>query len=181
MEITVVLETCGGSENNNFGNVCVEPSCGGYTIGYWKNHTCDITLDQVKELNKLNLFKPTGWSYPPFDNNHISTARTQIHDYLDGANAVDMRWMLSAQLIATKLNVLHDLLSKSTVVYVDPSTYVPSGFISIGGIIENANAALALPHPAYRSLQEFWKNVLDNLNNNEFKFVSSKPCPVVYS
>jgi len=181
-EITIILVSGESSENNNFGNVCLKPGCGGHTIGFWTscNGQSLITLDYVKELNKENFYKPNGWTYPPFDNIHITTARTQIKNYLLSANAVDMRWMLSAQLIATKLNVLKGFLCRSTIVYVGPSTNVPSGFISIGGIIENADVALSLPHPAYRSLQEFWKNVLDNLNNNNFKFVSPKPCPVVY-
>jgi hypothetical protein len=159
----------------------LEQGCGGKTLGFWsnKNGQALITSSDVSALNGLNLYTPSGWSYPPFSTT-LTTAKTQIHDYLLSATATDMRWMLSAQLIATKLNVLHAFLTGSTIVYVDPSTYVPSGFISIGGIIENANAALALPHPAYRSLQEFWKNVLDNLNNNEFDFVCPTPCRVEY-
>jgi len=92
-----------------------------------------------------------------------------------------MRWMLSAQLITTELNVLHGYLDGSTMVYVGPSTLVPSGFISINEIMDKANTALALPYPAYRAEQEFWKNLLDGLNNNKFYFVCPTPCyPIVY-
>jgi len=56
-----------------------------------------------------------------------------------------------------------------------PSTYVPSGFIRINDIMDNAKAALLLPHPANRAEQQFWKNLLDGVNNEEFS-----PNPVIF-
>jgi hypothetical protein len=164
----------------DFGNVCLMPGTGGKTLGFWsnKNGQALITSSDVTELNALNLYKPTGWAYPPFSTTDLSKAKTQIKNYLLSATAVDMRWMLSAQLIATKLNVLHGFLSGSTIVYVGPSTYVPSGFISIDEIMANANTALA---GTDRAEQEYWKNLLDGLNNNRLPFVCSEPCyPIVY-
>jgi len=178
--LTVSVESGEISEGNNFGNVCLEPGCGGHTIGFWKTHTDLIILSYVMELNELNLFRPSGWSFPPFDNTDIGNARVQIQNYLQEATAVDMRWMLSAQLVATKLSVLHGFLNGSTIVHVGPSSYVPSGFISVNGIMENANAALLLPHPENRPQQEFWKNLLLGVNQNDFEFVCPTPCPVVY-
>jgi hypothetical protein len=171
-EITVELgQTYTGID---FGNVCLKQGTGGKTIGFWsnKNGQALITPTDISALNALNLYKPSGWTYPPF------TDKTQIANYLLSANAKDMRWMLSAQLIATKLNVLHGFLSGSTIVYVGPSSYVPSGFISIDGIMENANNALA---GTDRAAQEYWKNLLDGLNNNWLPFVCPGPCyPIVY-
>jgi hypothetical protein len=157
-----------------FGNVCLMPGTGGKTLGFWsnKNGQALITPSDLTELNALNLYKPKGWVYPPF------TDKTQIKSYLLNATAVDMRWMLSAQLIATKLNVLHGFLSGSTMVYVGPSIYVDSGFISIDDIMANANTALL---SGTRAEQEYWKNLLDGLNNNWLPFVCSGPCyPIVY-
>ena len=91
-----------------------------------------------------------------------------------------MRFMLSAQLIATKLNVLHGYLDGTTIVYVGSSSYVPSGFIRIDEIMDNANAALAMSHPDNRDEQEYWKGLLDGLNNNLLPFVCPEPCPVIY-
>jgi hypothetical protein len=89
-----------------------------------------------------------------------------------------MRWMLSAQLIATTLDVRHGYLDPSTIVYVGPSPYVPSGFISIGEIMDNANTALL---GTDRAEQEYWKNLLDGVNNNRLPFVCTAPClPIVY-
>jgi uncharacterized repeat protein (TIGR01451 family) len=171
--ITVKLQSGEISENNNFGNVCLMPGTGGKTLGFWsnKNGQALITSGDLGALNALDLHKPKGWTYPPF------TDKTQIKNYLLNATAVDMRWMLSAQLIATELNVRHGFLSNSTIVYVGPSTYVPSGFISIKEIMENANSALA---GTDRAAQEYWKNLLDGLNNNWLPFVCPEPCSIVY-
>jgi len=167
----------------SFGNVCVKPGTGGLTLGFWsnKNGQSLITASDVTALNALNLFTPTGWTYPPFSTIALNTAKTQIKNYLLSATAVDMRWMLSAQLIATKLDVLHGFLTASTMVYVGISTYVLTGFISIGEIINNAKAALLKPHPAFRAEQEYWKNLLDGLNNNRLPFVCPAPCPFNYT
>jgi len=171
-EITVELgQTYTGFD---FGNICLMQGTGGKTIGFWsnKNGQALITFTDISALNALNLYTPSGWMYPPF------TDKTQIKNYLLSATAKDMRWMLSAQLIATKLNVLHGFLSGSTIVYVGPSSYVPSGFISINEIMENANNALA---GTDRAAQGYWKNLLDGLNNNWLPFVCPEPCyPIVY-
>jgi len=155
-----------------FGNVCLMPGTGGRTLGFWsnKNGQALINSSDVTALNGLNLYKPDKWAYPPFNTSDISisTARTQIKNYLLSATAVNMSWMLSAQLIATKLNVLHGFLSGSTIVYVN------SGFISIDDIMANAYTAL---QSGTRAEQEYWKNLLDGLNNNRLWFVCPGPCP----
>jgi hypothetical protein len=176
-EITVELGKT--YTDNDFGNVCLMPGTGGKTLGFWsnKNGQALITSDDVTKLNALNLYPLSGLGYPPFSS-VLATAKTQIKNYLLSATAVNMSWMLSAQLIATKLNVLHGFLSGSTIVYVGPSTYVPTGFISIDDIMANANSALA---GTDRAAQEYWKNLLDGLNNNRLPFVCPGPCyPIVY-
>jgi hypothetical protein len=157
---------------DDFGNVCLKPGQGGLTLGYWsnKNGQALITFGDIGVLNGLNLYKP-GWAYPPF------RTKDQIRTYLLSANAVDMRWMLSAQLIATELDVGHGFLIAFTIVYVGPSPYVPSGFISIGDIMGNANTALS---GTDRAEQEYWKNLLDGVNNNRLPFVCPAPCSIVY-
>jgi hypothetical protein len=172
---TVVLtdgETVVGPE---FGNVCVKQGTGGLTLGFWsnKNGQALITGSDVATLNGLALFTPAVWTYPPFSIT-LNTAKTQIKNYLLSATAKDMRWMLSAQLIATELDVIHGYLSASTIVYVGPSTFVPTGFITIGDIMNNANGALSMGTSA-RATQEYWKNLLDGLNNNRLPFVCPSP------
>jgi hypothetical protein len=175
--ITVTLLSGEIKENNNFGNLCLEPGQGGKTIGYWANAGNSlIDSSDVGVLNGLNLFKPSGWPYPPFDSSNINTARSQIRNYLLSANARNMWWMLSAQLIATMLNVMHGYLDDSTLVCVDPPAC--TAFMTINDIINGAIGALGSNKP--RSEQEYWKNLLDLLNNNQLPFVSPEPCPVEY-
>ncbi|MDI9644254.1 MAG: SdrD B-like domain-containing protein [Candidatus Verstraetearchaeota archaeon] len=162
-----------GDTRIDFGNVCLKPGSGGKTIGFWsnKNGQALINSEDVKALNALNLYKPTGWTYPKFSDT-LSTAKAQVKNYLLSASAKEMKWMLSAQLIATVLNTRHGL-SSSTIVYVGPSAYVPGGFITISDIISNANSALS---GTDRSAQAYWKDICDGLNNNRFKLVG----PPVY-
>lgn len=156
-----------------FGNVCLMPGTGGKTLGFWsnKNGQALINSTDVIELNKLNLYKPSGWTYPKFSSD-LATAKSQIKNYLLSATAQEMKWMLSAQLIATKLNVLHGFLNPNTIIYIDGK------FISIGEIIGNANSALT---GTDRTQQEYWKNLLDGVNNNRFYFICDEPCyPITY-
>jgi hypothetical protein len=147
-----------------FGNVKLTCGHGGLTIGYWTNKNGQglISTGDVGLLNTLNLYKING--YPPFSTT-LSTAKTQIKNYLNGATATDMRYMLSAQLIATELGCQHGL-SAGTIVYTG------TGFMTIEDIMTKANTALLLGNSASaRSTQEYWKNLLDGINNNRLPFV----------
>jgi hypothetical protein len=96
--------------------------------------------------------------------------------------------MLSVQLAAMKLNVLHGFVSGSALVFAGANPTgcsVPvnvAGFISISDLIADANAQLGacgtpcvvLSGPV-RVCQEFDKNALDKANNN-LNFVQGTPC-----
>ncbi len=171
LSITINLLSGEVSEDNNFGNLCLVQGYGGRTLGFWANAGNGLITDEdIAYLNSLNLFKPNGWIYPPFEN------KAQIRNYLLSASARNMWWMLSAQLIAAILNVRHGFLDGSTLVCVDPPAC--STFMTINDIINGAISALGPDTP--RSVQEYWKNLLDMLNNNQLPFVSTEPCPVVY-
>jgi uncharacterized repeat protein (TIGR01451 family) len=155
-------------ENNNFGNLCLEPGHGGRTIGYWANAGNSlIDPSDIAYLNSLNLY-PTSWG-PSF------LSPSDIRNYLLKANAKNMWWMLSAQLIAAILNVRHDYLDGSTLVCVNPPACTT--FMTINAIINGAIGALS---SGDRSEQAYWKDLLDKLNNNMLPFVSPDPCPVEY-
>jgi uncharacterized repeat protein (TIGR01451 family) len=174
--ITVTLLSGEISMDHNFGNLCLEPGHGGKTLGYWANAGNSlIDSSDVGVLNGLNLFRPSGWPYPPFSSD-INTTRSQIKNYLLKADAKNMWWMLSAQLIAAILNVRHGYLDGSTLVCVDPPAC--STFMTINDIINGAIGALGSNVP--RATQEYWKNLLDKLNNNQLPFVSPEPCPINY-
>ena len=169
ISITVTLLSGEISMDNNFGNLCLEPGQGGKTIGYWANAGNSlIDSSDIAYLNTLNLY-PTSWG-PPF------SSPSQIRNYLLNANAKNMWWMLSAQLIATILNVMHGYLDGSTLVCVDPPACTT--FMTINDIINGAIGALGSNVP--RATQAYWKDLLDKLNNNMLPFVSPVPCPVEY-
>jgi len=171
LSITIDLLSGEVSEDNNFGNLCLIQGYGGRTLGFWANAGNKlIDPDDISYLNSLNLFKPSGWAYPPFRSN------SEIRNYLLSANAKNMWWMLSAQLIAAILNVRHGFLDGTTMICVDPPTC--SIFMSINEIIDGAVSALGPDTP--RADQQYWKNLLDKLNNNWLPFVSPVPCHVVY-
>jgi uncharacterized repeat protein (TIGR01451 family) len=167
--ITVDLLSGEIKEDNNFGNLCLEPGQGGKTIGYWANAGNSLITDEdITYLNNLDPLYSTSWG-PPF------SSPSDIRNYLLKANAKNMLWMLSAQLIATILNVRHVYLDGSTLVCVDPLDCTT--FMTIDDIINNAISALS---SGDRSEQEYWKNLLDALNNNWLLFVSPVPCDVEY-
>jgi uncharacterized repeat protein (TIGR01451 family) len=168
--IAVTLLSGEIKEDNNFGNLCLEPGQGGKTIGYWANAGNSLITDEdITYLNNLDPLYPTIWG-PPF------LSPSDIRNYLLKANAKNMWWMLSAQLIATTLNVRHGYLDGLTLVCVDPPACTI--FMTIYDIINGAIGALGSNVP--RATQEYWKNLLDKLNNNQLPFVSPDPCPVVY-
>jgi hypothetical protein len=62
--------------------------------------------------------------------------------------------------------------------YVGPSSYVPTGFITIGEIVQNAYDALAGND---RVAQTYWKDLLNGINNNWYRYVCPEPCyPITY-
>src|SRR5262249_27145014 len=158
----------------------------GLTIGYYsnKNGQKTITADDLTYLRSLNLRNADGSVFDP-------TTAAQVSAYLLGANATNMANMLSAQLIATALNVRHGLVT-SAAVYVGGTqmgafnTFASStklitaldskptdltngaGCVSISGLIAAANNELALygvstasVNSGERAYMEAMKDVLD--------------------
>jgi hypothetical protein len=156
-------------DSKNFGNVYLINGYGGYTQGYWSNKNGQAkivdyspdSIDVVKEIYGLD---------------EILSAE-DIKGYLTkNSRAKDMSVMLTTQLIATVLNKATGSWTGDEIVYVatipNYVDYVPSGFITINNIIDEANTAL---ESGNRVEQTFWKNVCDGLNNNWLQFVSLTP------
>src|SRR5206468_2931218 len=74
----------------------------------------------------------------------LLTNKTDLHDWLLSANAVNMANMLSAQLAAMKLNMAHGLVGGGDLVSAPGcgNTGIGNNFISINDLITAANAAL---------------------------------------
>src|SRR5262245_62764905 len=182
--------TLGGVTNVEFGNVCLGAG-GGLTLGFWSNKNGQRleTAGDFLALNALCLRNGDG-SNRDFPAN-LNQAKTALHDWLLGANATNMANMLSVQLAAMKLNVLHGFVSGNALVYAGScgNTGVGGAFITINDLMNAAksNATCGLcadgNTPAgdpCRAVQECWKNALDKANNNQ-NFVQDEPCPFTFN
>jgi hypothetical protein len=160
----VHLSNCGcGNQVVDFGKYSlVQQNCNGRTIGFWRNNNGVAIIVNGQfwdELVALHLVNANGTAFNPTGN--IS----QWRSWLQGANATNMAYMLSAQLAAMELNVLSGGVSATC--FVSTS----QGPMQIGAVMAAADAALAQDGytptgDAHRALQTFLKNVLDAANNN---------------
>lgn len=167
-----------------FGNLCLGAG-GGLTKGFWgnKNGLALVTDSDFQMLTDLHLRNEDG-SDRDFASD-LETNKTELDGWLQGANAVNMSYMLSAQLTAMKLNVLHGFVSGGALVQAIGcgNTGVDNNFITIDDLIAASEAALAadpdgqaLSGDDNRALQECLKDALDAGNNN-LNFVQAEPCP----
>lgn len=176
-----------------FGNACAGAG-GGLTLGYWsnKNGQGNTTPSDIALLGTLCLWDAKGKAYVP--------TKASLPSWLLSANAVNMAYMLSAQLVAMELNVSHGGLSGvsgSHVVYnscligktvlIGGNPTASNGFISINDLMATAKAALCASGGNYtvqagttRSFQECLKTTLDEANNRR-GYVQSSPCPYLFS
>ncbi|HLE56329.1 MAG TPA: hypothetical protein VJB15_04535 [Rhodothermia bacterium] len=165
----------------DFGNVCLGPG-GGHTLGFWSNKNGQATMNdggtlapELAMLSALNLRKANG---DPFDPANYAAFRTWILN----ATAVNMAYMLSAQLAAIELNVEAGFVAGGSIVWNSCT-----GFVTINDLMDDANTSLGSYwlttadglHSDQRANQECLKNTLDDANNN-LNFVQAQPCDVEY-
>jgi hypothetical protein len=192
---SVVAASGDDSTRNNFANVHLGKT-NGLTIGFWsnKNGQALITQDDLAYLRGLNLRNPNGTNFDP-------TTTKQVSDFLTtGKDASNMACMLSAQLIATVLNVRRGNFGTSTAVYVGPGNQMQerntlgnnllpalnshgalsygAGYVNINTLILKANTELGLygtstasMNGGERQYMEALKDVFDAMNNNKSIFV----------
>ena len=177
--VIVELEN-GETENVEFGNLCTGTG-GGHTKGFWsnKNGESNFGSDDLALLVSLNLRNENGSNFDPASYSIFKT-------WISKARAVNMSYMLSAQLSAMELNVNSGFVNGSSLVYAPGTTGANSlGFITISNLMAEANTELGLHGNAvsgtsYRDYQEALKNALDNANNN-INFVQATPCPFTFN
>jgi hypothetical protein len=162
-----------------FGNVCLGPG-GAKTIGFWgnKNGNKLINGTDLAMLSALNLVDEFGDDFDP------PTFR-KLKMWLREATAVNMAYMLSAQLAAMELNVFNGKVDGNALIYAPGTTSANAlGFATVYDVMAEANTELGL-HPLtlsgspYRAYQEALKNALDRANNN-LSFVQPYPCPYTF-
>ena len=142
-------------------------STGGRTLGFWsnKNGQALIGSGDLTMLRALNLVDKSNSDFDP-------DTSSQLKTWLLKADATYMGYMLSAQLAATELSVYNGLLNGLQSVWVDDGDgiYEPGEALTINSIMAAAN--LLLPgQPSDRADQEYYKNLLDKINNNLLWFV----------
>ncbi len=181
--VVFTLQCDSANTNFVFGNVCLG-SGGGLTIGFWSNKNglkilnasgaADLTL-----LDGLNLRNANGSNFDP-------ATYKAFQSWILNANAVNMAYMLSAQLAAMELNVASKSVSSSSVVYAPGcgNMGANNNFITIADLMNAANTSLfnygyTPSGNTNRVMQQCLESCLDNANNNQ-TFVHTDICPFTF-
>jgi hypothetical protein len=183
-----------------FGNVCLGAGHG-HTLGFWGNRNGQSLLTQVgfTALNALNLVKSNGSAQDFLGT--LAQNKLALDTWFTNATAVNMAYMLSAQLASMQLAVFYHNVQFD--VGVDPNSFVyapallnpafpatpgllANGFIKVSDLMAAANTVLLPPGnltvgaSTLRSYEEALKTALDQANNNLI-FVQSEPCVHTFS
>ena len=189
-DITGIALSVGDTAHETFGNVCIGSRFANTkTLGFWSNKNGQ-NLETAADFTALNLLHLRNATGGDADFTGSGTAaqilaqqKTALNTFLLGATATNMANMLSAQLATMKLNVLHNFVPGTALVYAGScgNAGLNSQFITVNALMAAAEAALA--NDGYtpagdpnRATQECLKTALDNANNNQ-NFVESSPCP----
>jgi len=193
---TIVFPTVGETGTRTFGNYCTSPS-GGLTLGFWSNKNGNKIITGSTSGNGPTLLPAvvsllnagtTGCSGGVLRNAngsvHVFTnSYSAFRTWLLGANATNMAYILSAQLVALKLDVAY--------AGVDGNAFDLCSSMTINSLISTASDQLCMDgntisgNPT-RVAQEMLKNCIDAINNNgavvpvtpcPHTFPSATPCP----
>ena len=159
----ITVSGCGDTRVRPFGIARqAAQNCAGLTIGFWGNRH---GLALVQSLGLLAVYP--GLCLVNGQGQYVTFANLdQYKAWLQAANAVNMAYMLSAQLVAMNNNVAAGNVGAGCRIN-DPQF----GSTTIQDLIAQARASLCA-HPytpsgsPYRAEQERIKNALDRANNN---------------
>jgi hypothetical protein len=143
----------------------------GFTLGFWSNNNgravlCAHDPAWRNIANAANLRKQNGTPYTVPATGSCNTAHANFATWILAANATNMSYMLSAQMIATTYDVAYKgMLGTACIAGINGSP------ISINNLITAAVAFLAAnPNTtainAARTTATLYKNIFDKLNNN---------------
>jgi hypothetical protein len=175
----------GDNKTVEFGNLCLGPG-GGHTLGFWSNKNGQNTMNDGGSLvPELNLLDSKCLSNGSGNDTNFNGNYTAFRNWLLGATATNMSYMLSAQLAAMELNLEAGFVQPGALIYA-PGTNSANGlgFATVGAVVAEAEAELCAHATAFagdpnRAYQEALKNALDNANNN-MTFVQATPCPFTF-
>jgi hypothetical protein len=159
-----------------FGNYC-ELTPGGHTIGFWSNKNGQNLEDAADftELTGLCLRNADG-SDKDFTGTLIVNKKS-LNIWLLDAKAVNMAYMLSAQLAATELSVNHGFTNPNVIV---------DGLDNVTALMAHANALLCADGytpggDPNRAEQARVKDILDKINNGgSFVQPNADNCPYTF-
>jgi hypothetical protein len=172
--VEITLNT-GDVETVEFGNLCLGAG-GGLTLGFWSNKNGQALCgsDDLAMLAALNLRNADGSNFDP-------AIYTAFRTWILSANAVNMAYMVSAQLAAMELNVFNGKVQGDRLIYAPGTTSANAlGFAAVSAVMAEANDSLGTDGytpdgSPERAHQEALKNALDWANNNK-SFVQLMPC-----
>lgn len=150
-------------EGVDFGGFRTSFVCEGRTRGFWSNPNGKTLITQQNLLSRLPALSLRAANGSLFSTTVYNTYRS----WLQSANATNMAYMLSAQLVAMDFNRAAGFVDGDCRIQ-DPVL----GILTIDQLIALAVSALQADgytpagHPA-RAIQERIKNALDAANNNE--------------
>jgi hypothetical protein len=170
------LVISGQTSTIEFGNYCTLTP-GGHTIGFWSNKNGQALEDAADftELTGLCLRNADG-SDRDFTSS-LQINKKNLNTWLLDAKAVNMAYMLSAQLAATELSVNHGFTNPNVIV---------DGTNNVTALMAYANTLLCAdgytpggdPH---RAEQARVKDILDAINNGaSFVQPNADNCPYTF-
>lgn len=173
-QFTVTLTPANKDQTVVYGNVCTGAG-GGLTIGFWSNKNGKALFDAnggLGVVQALPLANATGAFSP--------ASYAQFQAWLLNANAVNMGYMLSAQLSAMALNVASHKVDGAALIYAPGVPGAILGFAPVSTVMKAGIDSLTahrvtLAGSPFRSEQEMIKNALDKANNN-LTFAQAAPC-----
>jgi hypothetical protein len=175
----------GDDKTVEFGNLCLGAG-GGHTLGFWSNKNGQATMnDGASSCPELTLLNGLWLRNGAGARMNFNCDYTAFRNWILGASATNMAYMLSAQLAAMELNVEAGFVSGNALVYAPGTNSAnANGFATINNLMAEANAELQLHATAvagdgHRSYQEALKNALDKANNNT-TFVQPTPCAFTF-
>jgi hypothetical protein len=169
-----------GVSTIEFGNYCTLTP-GGHTLGFWSNPNGQNqeTAADFTDLNTLCLRNLSGGDQD-FLSGTLNTNKKNLNTWILGAKAMNMAYMLSAQLAATKLSVNHGYTTASVIVDTVGSTKNVTQLMAYADSLLCADGYTPGGDPN-RAEQERVKNILDKINNGgAFVQPTAAGCPYTF-
>ena len=135
--------------------------CDGHTIGFWSNPNGQELIEAGGFLSVLPHLHVVDENGVPFTTDDFE----EFKEWLLGANAVNMAYMLSVQLVAMQFNILAGFVDEDCQITHDGrnDAIVRITSQAIKSLINDPYTPVGDPN---RPRQEFLKDLLDAANNN---------------